>query len=484
MVNVPALETDATAFADVAGGDDATIATASNGRQTPSMQKVLKDQMLFKAPILWTVSVNVTDFLQLYESPIDGFAYAPAPGKVPFISPTDPSLDAVNWSLSPNGAGYVNGSGVNFNLAGGDIQNPGRVTARLTIDEGATQNSEIHFEQDGVPKWSVGNSGVGDSFRIRDQSQTVDRLSIEANGDIIASSAIIPTLTGTQDLGSLTKGWDKLFLQPDSNDTANIANAAIIFKSSFQTYWFQKRASGQDLQLCHDTDGAGIGGLPVIHSIWDDNGYSPGITEVSDLGSVSREWDNLFVQNSPTVSDERTKNDMGSAVSLVPVMKLLNPRIFSRKSKVVKEAILETKGQHQKTEIVQEQNIEIIDGIPVLTTVDVEKPIFKMVTLKDENGNSVKKDGKVIKYPVPVMEDYVILSKDETVVSHGRPHTGFMAQAVKQAMTDAGIEDWAGYAYHNDEGEDLHVLRLLEFIAPMLAYIQELEGRIKKIEGV
>jgi len=228
----------------------------------------------------------------------------------------------------------------------------------------------------------------------------------------------------------------------------------------------------EDLKL--DTSGIAIFG----------NDVDPAVTEMQDLGSVTFEWDNIFLQNAPTVSDKRKKNDLGSAASLVPLMKNLDPRIFSRKSKVVKSKKPPETLQRQKMEIVQEQKIEIIDGVPMVKTVDVQKPVIKMVTVKDENGTSIKKDGKVVKYPVPVMVDYTVPAEDQIVVSHGRPHTGFMAQDVKQAMTDAGIEDWAGYAYHNDEGEDTHVLRLLEFIAPILAYTQELEARIKTLEGV
>lgn len=214
----------------------------------------------------------------------------------------------------------------------------------------------------------------------------------------------------------------------------------------------------------------------------------PAITETQDIGSVTLEWDNIFLQNAPTVSDSRRKNDLGSADILVSLMQKLDPRMFSRKSKVVKEAVPEQILQRQKVEIIQEEQekIIIIDGVPVLTIelIDVEKPIFKLVTVKDENGVSIKKKGLTLKHEVPVMEDYVIPAQDEVVVLHGRPHSGFMAQDVKALMEELGLEDWAGYAYHNEDGEDTHVLRLLEFIAPILAYTQKLEGRIEVLEAV
>jgi hypothetical protein len=61
---------------------------------------------------------------------------------------------------------------------------------------------------------------------------------------------------------------------------------------------------------------------------------------------------------------------------------------------------------------------------------------------------------------------------DGRVIKHSRPHTGFMAQQVKEAMTAAGIEDWAGYAYEKDE--DTHVLRLLEMIGVLAAAVKHL----------
>jgi len=209
----------------------------------------------------------------------------------------------------------------------------------------------------------------------------------------------------------------------------------------------------------------------------------PTLTETHDLGSASAEWDNLFVQNSPTVSDVRTKNDLGSADPIIEVMRNLDARIWSRKIKVIKEAVPSSKGERQKVEMIKEESIEVIDGIPTIVKREVEKPVFKSVQVVNDKGPVFTTKGDVITplmYDVPVMEDYDIPEEAEILSSHSRPHTGFMAQSVKQAMTDAGIEDWAGYAYH--EEEDIHALRLLEFIAPILAYTQELEQRIKALE--
>jgi hypothetical protein len=153
----------------------------------------------------------------------------------------------------------------------------------------------------------------------------------------------------------------------------------------------------------------------------------------------------------------------------------LTAHLFSFKSRTVKEAVPERMEQRQKTETVTEKQrtIEIVDGVPVqkLKTVTVEKPVFKSVQVVGARGKPIFDDnGEPLLHPVPVIEDVVIPAEEEKVVEHGRPHSGFFAQAVKQAMTDAGIEDWAGYAY--DDEADVHMLRMQEFIAPLLYYVQ------------
>lgn len=212
---------------------------------------------------------------------------------------------------------------------------------------------------------------------------------------------------------------------------------------------------------------------------------NPKVTEMQDLGSATFEWDNIFLQNAATISDERKKNDLDSAEILIPMLRLLDSRMFSRKSRVVVPAVPEKTGQRQKTTIVEKTRtvIEIIDDVPTqrTQTMDVQEPVFKLVTVKDENGVSVKdKDGKVLKHPVPVMEEYVIPAVPEIVVTHGRPHSGWMAQQVKAAMDEAGVTDWAGYAY--DQDADVYSLRMMEFISPMNAWLQKLEARLNVLD--
>ena len=133
-----------------------------------------------------------------------------------------------------------------------------------------------------------------------------------------------------------------------------------------------------------------------------------------DIGTFGSPYDNIFLNNAPTISDARLKTDIGPIEDATDFLNRLDPRTFSFKPLIV---------------------------------------------------------------PAKFAETGELLTPEKTI-SHGRPHTGFMAQDVKQAMTDHGLEDWAGYAY--DEEEDMHTLRLFEFTAYLVAGLQEQDVRIQE----
>ena len=61
-----------------------------------------------------------------------------------------------------------------------------------------------------------------------------------------------------------------------------------------------------------------------------------------------------------------------------------------------------------------------------------------------------------------------------------RPHFGFIAQQVKQAMDAVGVDDFAGYIY--DEETDSYSLRYSEFLSPIVKALQELLQRVERLE--
>jgi len=163
MVNIPALNTDAIAFRDVISGDDSKVATASNGEITSSMKKIIKEQMKFKAPVSWSSGVSVTDFLQTYTGS-DGFAYAPAAGKVPFTSTTNPTSDSTNFYLLQSAAQGGDATFKDLTLNGNFSGNLTMSNGLLTVRKNGTNQTLAVFRSD---------LGVNDrNFTI--QSPTID----------------------------------------------------------------------------------------------------------------------------------------------------------------------------------------------------------------------------------------------------------------------------------------------------------------------
>ena len=195
----------------------------------------------------------------------------------------------------------------------------------------------------------------------------------------------------------------------------------------------------------------------------------PKTTEVYDLGSASFEFNNAYLQNAVTVSDMRRKNDLGEidgdqALSLI---NNLIPRWFTFKDRVTPA---HTRIESQTRDV----------AVPAKTERQQQKEKFT-----DENG---VEQTRMVMVDVLIPEHIeqrlveVEVDIDEQVVTHGRPHAGFFAQQVKEAMTAAGIEDFAGYAY--DPDTDTHLLRLLEMVAILTAGIKRQNERIDALTAL
>lgn len=226
----------------------------------------------------------------------------------------------------------------------------------------------------------------------------------------------------------------------------------------------------------------------------------PGTTEAIDIGSAAAEVDNIYTQNAVTVSDERRKNFIGP-VEASPFLRSLDPQWFTFTDKTIPEKLVRTEEKPiTKTVTKSRAVVRVIDGVPtqVIEEYEEQEPVnSEPVQVVDAAGEPVfdvkhvpviTKGGKLgyktVKTPVmyskPLTETVEIKSPEKTI-THGRPHTGFGAQAIKTAMTAAGFKDWAGYAY--DDDADVHMLRLAEFIAFLAAGWQEHDKRLTALEA-
>jgi len=70
-------------------------------------------------------------------------------------------------------------------------------------------------------------------------------------------------------------------------------------------------------------------------------------------------------------------------------------------------------------------------------------------------------------------------SHTETPVAGNRVHYGLIAQEVKEALDEAGVEDFGGWVNKEDNTQ---ALRYEEFIAPLIKAVQELTARVKALE--
>ena len=64
-----------------------------------------------------------------------------------------------------------------------------------------------------------------------------------------------------------------------------------------------------------------------------------------------------------------------------------------------------------------------------------------------------------------------------------RPHTGLLAQEVREALTDSGVEDWGGWVLDDKADPDSsQSLRYEEFISPLISAVQTLNTRLLALE--
>jgi hypothetical protein len=314
-----------------------------------------------------------------------------------WLENTTNNLELTNsdWGFYAGGnwadAGFTIKTGSNFNQFYGC-----RVIGAITIDSGATNTLLVGTNLDG----SYSDSGTATQLLMVNQSGVGMRTDLDHR----------ISLNMEQWSGDITALW-----------RSNFARFGIFEDTAQQAGWDWLTDSSR-LFLRFATSGGSFTNI-IRYEV--DGTINPGTTESQDLGSTTREWDNLFVQNAPTVSDERRKNDLGEIKSASEFMRLLDPRIFSYKDTIIPE---------------HEDQIDVAkDGTPVMQTIP------------------------------------------EKIIKHGRPHTGLMAQHVKKTMTDVGWGDWCGYRY--DEEADKHFLLKDEFWGPMIKAWQEQDKRQDALEA-
>jgi hypothetical protein len=82
-------------------------------------------------------------------------------------------------------------------------------------------------------------------------------------------------------------------------------------------------------------------------------------------------------------------------------------------------------------------------------------------------------------------EESLLIDKENPVYRPGiRTHYGLIAQQVKEAIDESGVEDFAGFVQDNlDDPDSSLSLAYTEFISPMIKAIKELSAKVDALES-
>ena len=160
------------------------------------------------------------------------------------------------------------------------------------------------------------------------------------------------------------------------------------------------------------------------------NSVRPGADNSIDLGSGSYRYDDVYATNGTIqTSDSRLKQEVVTSVLGIDFIKALRPVSYKW---------------------IEGKKVPIVDGT-------------------DENGDNI--------YRADADGNWVYNSR-----SGARRHWGFIAQEVKQAVDDAGV-DFAGWSLADkDDPDSRQSLRYEEFIAPLTKALQEAIAKIETLE--
>ena len=156
----------------------------------------------------------------------------------------------------------------------------------------------------------------------------------------------------------------------------------------------------------------------------------PGTDNTTDLGMGSNRYDDVYATNGTIqTSDSRLKHEVQTSVLGIDFVKALRPVSYKW---------------------IEGKKVPIVDGT-------------------DENGDNI--------YRSDADGNWVYNSR-----AGARRHWGFIAQEVKQAVDDAGV-DFAGWSLADkDDPDSRQSLRYEEFIAPLTKALQEAIAKIETLE--
>jgi hypothetical protein len=263
-------------------------------------------------------------------------------------------------------------------------------------------------------------------------SSTADEVNNAARDSQFASS--ISTITTTLNgLVSLGRSGSSYTINADNLNAGAITASSIELDSS--DYELRIATIDDEAYLRVSPDSSNGVGFNMIGfgasagsnlSGWVSNVF-PKVNNGQSLGVTGKRWTELWLTTGViTTSDSRLKTEIQPSELGLNFINSLNPVSY--------------KWITSSTEIVRDENGNI---------------------LSDENGETLTIDKPGI-----------------------RPHYGLIAQELKSAIAESGVNDFAGFVQEDPSDPDsLMSIRYEEFISPMIKAIQELSARVEELEG-
>lgn len=322
----------------------------------------------------------------------------------------------------------------------------------ITIYSGAssTTGARVVLNSDGIAGFNSSGSSTfaidatngnvsitGASFT----SGTIYGGSLNINGNCVINTSGFLTATGATITGTLTSangsigGWtlasDGLYSGASTylKTSGSASFAGVIYSiSPPQFSWTPTNSYGYMTSLQVGAQMNIVGGYGVV------GGWGPLTSNAYDLGvgANNQQWNHIYLHNAAIVnSDARLKTNVNTSVLGLDFINSLRPVSY-----------------------------KMISGGNVVN--------------RDEDGNEI-----VIGKDANGKDIYQITS-----IPGKRVHWGFLAQEVKQAVDESGVEDFAGWVLGDVNNPDSsQALAYEQFIAPIVKAIQEVSTRLDKLEG-
>lgn len=375
------------------------------------------------------------------------------------------SLSSYTPALTWDTDGYIGiGTETPQSILGGTIG--------LSIVGGASGEVRVGLKND-ARLWVLENDGAdSDKFKIRDDTASSDRFSIDSSGNIEIGGNV--TITTGRSL-TISNGNDGVYKTGDSGGwTFMIAQAQ--GNSSTFLGGLGAQGSGDTLtELFIGTSGS-------RHVRIDTSGtLLPGTDDAQDIGSGTYRYDDIYATNTTIqTSDKREKDSIRNIEYGLDFLLNLKPRSFKWKSN---DDIIETrKITRQKMEIfeIEERVFEnvLIEGKyvrkEVFKKIKKEKPVYEQHQVYDAKGDPISG----VFHSVPVMEEVDEKFVKRKAKSHSRTHFGLIAQEVKKVLDAKGIDtnNFAPFIYVKDS--DRYGLRYGEFIPILIQAVIDLNAKI------